>query len=174
VGDNFALVEQLLGHGKEGGATQLFADHPDPTVRLVAELLSRRAKEEEEEPAAPASIVIDTIDTEPSPRETALRRKVRVLSEELERLGNINETLATALGACELCWGEESGCQLCHGRGTPGSRCPDRELFRHLVVPAVRRLKEAIKNGTSRTGSLSGRSQNLSRADTATEERSEA
>lgn len=59
-----------------------------------------------------------------------------------EALGNAHELLAelaAALGACGDCWGEFDDCASCHGRGGPGWRSPDPELFEELVAPAVRR-----------------------------------
>jgi hypothetical protein len=48
--------------------------------------------------------------------------------------------LATALGACPVCWGSSERCPRCHGNGRPGSRQPDREELIAWVTPALRRL----------------------------------
>jgi hypothetical protein len=127
------------------------ADHPDPTVRLLAQLCARRAgevaenEEGEEDSAIAARSRIrldDRADGEPR-NDLRLRREVRGLRQELERLREVNDTLAAALGACPLCWGEDAGCRICHGRGGPGSRRPDRALFTRFVAPAARRLEPA-------------------------------
>lgn len=49
------------------------------------------------------------------------------------------DDVAAALGACGVCWGGTDDCDKCRGRGTPGWRMPDDELFAELVAPAVKR-----------------------------------
>lgn len=152
--EQVALVQRILGQGSGEGATALLAEHPDPTVRLVAELLARSTRESEPEPAPAADQAPNDEAPPPSPPEAMLRRRLRALSREIERLWILNDTLAAALGACELCWGDDPQCSVCRGRGGPGARHPDRELFSRLVVPAVRRLKEAQKSrGLNAVGS---------------------
>ncbi len=68
-------------------------------------------------------------------------RRLRQVTLELQELRERNDTLAAALGACYLCWGEDSACSHCRGRGRPGYTIPDKELFIEWVAPAVRTLK---------------------------------
>ena len=63
------------------------------------------------------------------------------LAAELDELHARNDTLAAALGACPLCWGDDPACSDCRGRGSPGARRPHGRLFDLLVRPAVRRLR---------------------------------
>jgi hypothetical protein len=49
------------------------------------------------------------------------------------------DDLAAALGACAACWGDADACPACRGRGAPGWRAPDDDLFDELVAPAVKR-----------------------------------
>jgi hypothetical protein len=58
---------------------------------------------------------------------------------EVENLRARSRRLADALGACPRCWGEDELCPICHGRGHPGGRPPDGELFAEVVEPAWRR-----------------------------------
>jgi len=71
-------------------------------------------------------------------------RKLRGRIAALEaRLGEMeeNETeMACALGACPICWGEDSSCADCRGRGAPGAQLPNAILFEELIMPAVRRM----------------------------------
>ena len=53
-----------------------------------------------------------------------------------ERLG----TLADALGACDLCWGEDDQCRRCRGKGSPGARKPSPEAFAEYVMPVIARM----------------------------------
>jgi hypothetical protein len=71
---------------------------------------------------------------------TQLRQKFTALYQELEELREKNDALAEALGACHLCWGEDTNCQICRGQGRSGANLPDRKLFAQLVAPALRRL----------------------------------
>jgi hypothetical protein len=48
---------------------------------------------------------------------------------------------AAALGACGLCWGEDTNCRACRGRGRPGFALPDEMLFEEMIVPAIRMLR---------------------------------
>ncbi len=60
---------------------------------------------------------------------------------EIETLRVRNDTLAAALGACYLCFGEDPACPECHGNGEPGSLIPDAAAFRQYIVPALRRAR---------------------------------
>ena len=71
-----------------------------------------------------------------------LRQTMGDMYRELESLRERNYALASALGACYLCWGEDLDCTTCDGTGQPGSSVPDRSFLAQLVVPAVRRLRE--------------------------------
>jgi hypothetical protein len=70
--------------------------------------------------------------------------------QELSDLRQVNDTLASALGACPVCWGGDPRCAECGGHGASGSAAPDPKLFEQLVVPAVRRM--AAQRRTARSG----------------------
>jgi hypothetical protein len=95
----------------------------DPVAALLANLLTQNAPEvrpdEVEEPDG-----YDDID-----------------GQELLRLREISAMLASALGACDLCWGTEIDCSACRGAGSPGAFPPDPDLFREVVGPAARRMR---------------------------------
>lgn len=50
------------------------------------------------------------------------------------------DDLARALGACDICWGEDKRCQHCRGRGEAGHFDPDEKLFRSLILPAIKKI----------------------------------
>ena len=79
--------------------------------------------------------------TAPEPPPEATRRADLA---ELRMLRERCDALAAAIGACYLCWGDDSLCEVCLGNGVPGSAVPDRALFRQLIVPAIRRAKQAF------------------------------
>jgi hypothetical protein len=87
--------------------------------------------------------------------------RVHELTQEIEILREVNDTLALALGACGTCWGGNPGCPACAGQGRAGFVAPDLDLFRELVVPAIRRVntlgRERGRAGFSRDGSGSPR-----------------
>ena len=70
-----------------------------------------------------------------------LQRMAQAMYGELEQLRERNDLLASALGACYLCWGADPGCPICRGGGSPGFERPDALLFHQLVGPAQSRLR---------------------------------
>jgi len=82
-----------------------------------------------------------------------LERRIKKLHGELEQLRERSDTLALALGACYLCWGDNSDCPVCGGTGRPGSIPPDRRVFSRLIVPAIHALqapKEVHRNNSNK------------------------
>lgn len=61
-------------------------------------------------------------------RNARLERLVRGLAEDLKQAQSLLADLAAAFGACGLCWGEDTHCPSCRGRGKPGRFAPDPEL----------------------------------------------
>lgn len=48
--------------------------------------------------------------------------------------------VATLVGACPICLGEDTVCRECGGSGGPGSRDPDAAALAAWIAPALRRL----------------------------------
>lgn len=71
-----------------------------------------------------------------------LRSQAEALTAELAVYRERVDQCAAALGACALCWGADTACRACRGRGLPGFTLPDELLFEEMVVPAVRRARE--------------------------------
>lgn len=122
--DQRSLIELVMSLDQPSGRTD--AAEKDPREREVRE------------PDAPASAAAshDEPDDEPS-----TDTRIAALKRELADLREANDTLARALGACHVCWGGDDDCPKCKGRGRAGSAAPNLELFRELVVPAVRRVR---------------------------------
>jgi len=79
--------------------------------------------------------------------------RLDALQDEIDRLKGINrilyeqcEHMAAAIGACPLCWGEDSECRECGGRGTPGAFLPNRASFAEFVLPALERVRTFRRN----------------------------
>jgi len=68
-----------------------------------------------------------------------MRAHLHELRASLDSAHGLLDDLAAALGACAACWGGEDACPACRGRGAPGWRTPDAELYDELVAPAVKR-----------------------------------
>jgi hypothetical protein len=148
-GDSNAAVQALLAQ----------ADSADPRLLLLTTLLSRRqpaeakwtTEEVPEDPYGwerhkPLSAMGFSGEGASSLNEhqgSRLLEKRRLLRGELEELREWNEALASALGACARCWGEDPSCPGCQGSGSPGANVPNRPLFTAFVVPAVRRVQAA-------------------------------
>jgi hypothetical protein len=64
--------------------------------------------------------------------------------DELEMLRRRNDIFAAAVGACEICWGDDPGCRVCWGEGRPGWTEPNRGLFAEVAGPALRRLRRGV------------------------------
>jgi len=149
--EEIARLQGMLaaGAGAQADLASQLAAHPNPTVRMLAEMWAKRreagetVEEEPEEEPRPAveELDLDDLGLPGAHGGPALRRRLRELEQEVERLQEINETLAAALGACPVCWGDDPRCPACRGRGGPGGQRPDRQLFERLVTPALRRLR---------------------------------
>lgn len=116
------LVNQMIGS--------------DPRHQLIKQYLSQRQTPLQENYIQPQRIGKGEAQTV-----QRLRKETQALTRELQNLQERNDSLAAALGACYLCWGEEPTCSHCRGRGRPGYVAPDKELFIEWVAPAVRTLK---------------------------------
>jgi hypothetical protein len=83
-------------------------------------------------------------DLEDSASSAAAKADLKALTEkmsaELDALRARNDMLATALGACHLCWGEDSACSYCGGAGCVGGFVIDAGFFEQVVGPALRQL----------------------------------
>lgn len=118
----------------------------NPTLGWIAKYLTAlRASESETvieaEPDARAETLQVEEDEHLAEVVQRLERHVKKLRAEVVQLRERNDNLATALGACYLCWGDDPGCPVCRGTGRPGSRMFDRQSFAQLVAPALKALK---------------------------------
>jgi hypothetical protein len=129
------LLEKLTaGSGAPPSMSELFAQlgESDPRMALVAKYLDQRE-----------SAQVETTNEAEEKRESLapLQRLMKRLYREVEELRERNDSLAAALGACYLCWGENPQCEVCAGIGAPGWNASDEILFSHYATPAIRRLR---------------------------------
>jgi hypothetical protein len=60
------------------------------------------------------------------------------------------DDLAAALGACPACFGDDLLCDVCRGAGRPGARAPEAPEFARYVMPAVERVRSALRRTARR------------------------
>ncbi|MFM0212005.1 hypothetical protein PQQ96_31930 [Paraburkholderia sediminicola] len=110
----------------------------DPTLAPVVSLLQQRL--------ATAEVVdVDSEEVSEPPLEARegvsdLAQLARKMFAELKVLRMRNDSLAAALGACRVCWGEDPGCQVCGGDGGVGAFQINARLFNKIVRPALKQL----------------------------------
>lgn len=107
----------------------------DPTLAPLVGFLQQRL-------ATPNVIEGDAEEVpEPAPDQRQRTKDLVQLSRrmfaELTQLRAHNDILALALGACHLCWGEDSDCPYCGGDGGVGAFVIDIELFDDIVGPVL-------------------------------------
>jgi len=124
----------------------------NPSVALLAKYFNQRQEQVNREAAEPENTALpeysdqlqrahaDTVETAEAMRE--LRERIAALYAELEMLRERNDSLAMALGACALCWGDDVLCPVCAGAGQAGFSPPDRKLFAQYVAPALRHFRK--------------------------------
>lgn len=127
-------------------------DTSDPTTALLVQMMANQSQDTEKS--------TDDEDEE-SPKQQLkklsssfrqFRRKYEKLQEEVKEFQLRNDTLAAALGACYLCWGEYAECDICQGHGSVGYFPVEMQAFTEMVLPAVRAFKKQklpVSNGTS-------------------------
>ena len=67
-----------------------------------------------------------------------LTKEMETLEAEIQFIDEINEELATAIGACPECWGTIDNCGICKGLGKAANFPVDRKAFVKYVLPAIK------------------------------------
>lgn len=93
----------------------------NPALAAMLQMMARPRETPAEAPAPAAD-----------PRVPKLESLVKRMYHDLKAAEDRLSLLAAALGACGICWGEDSACLGCRGRGRPGMLAPDPELRKHL------------------------------------------
>ncbi|MBI4902281.1 MAG: hypothetical protein HY820_01515 [Acidobacteria bacterium] len=143
------FLQQALNGGPaaEESLRQYLAAHEDPKIRMFAEWAERQRQQQDEQ----ASVVEVQAVVEPdsameeSGETTRILQRQRRLKRELAFQREIGDTLAAALGACYLCWGDDPACDSCRGEGAPGWGDPDPDLFAEMIVPALKKINKQRK-----------------------------
>jgi hypothetical protein len=138
------LLMNLLA-ARNGGALPTGMDDPNamlqslaqenPTVAAILQMMeAQKAAAAAREPAVYEGSAMDVTAQEIA----GISAQLEAALTEIKLLRERCDTLAAALGACGLCWGQDLSCRACRGQGAPGRSIPDEQLFCEFVVPAVR------------------------------------
>ncbi|MBL0925985.1 MAG: hypothetical protein IBJ12_16150 [Sphingomonadaceae bacterium] len=109
----------------------------DPRMAMLMQLMQAQRGEPSNDDSVPDDR--DNLIAELSERldasEARLTKMTRI-ARQLHEAGRVASVrlsrLAAALGACGICWGEDSSCLGCRGRGRPGMMRPDPEMRAEL------------------------------------------
>lgn len=118
-GDAASLMQALL---EKSGTI-------DPRKLAVLEMLQHQAGQTNGMPSKPGQGNGSAV--------RRAKRRIRFLEEKLEDALETIDMFADALGACPECFGTNSRCPECRGRGQPGAFEPDRDLYNEWIRPAV-------------------------------------
>lgn len=122
----------------------------DPRMAMLMQLMQAQRGEPSNDTGEPDER--DELIAELSERldasEARLTKMTRI-ARQLHEAGRIASLrlsrLAAALGACGICWGEDTACLGCRGRGKPGMMRPDPEM-RAELFGAQSRVRDASKH----------------------------
>lgn len=147
----------MMDDGANGAAVpdteQLLAQlgQDDPRMAALCRFLVQRQNDATQAvvSAAPVAETVSDDDAlaQLQARHERLREIAHAMRRELHALRDRDAITAAALGACQDCWGSDSDCPQCHGRGRPGCYRPDPALYARTVAPAVRRLSRRPQAG---------------------------
>jgi hypothetical protein len=127
----------------------------NPTVAAIMQMMEARKAAAAREPVVIEGAVVDVTAAELA----EISAQLEAAQAEVTILRARCDTVAAALGACGLCWGQDVSCRACRGHGAPGRSIPDEELFREFVVPAVRLMhasRQRSNNVASRADGTTG------------------
>ena len=157
--DASALMGMLAGarrHKLKPAALlqQLASESSDPEVtRLVGAFMAQQDDDDREDDDGTPS---------PSPASTDrlwaairdLQAHVTGIADEVARTSARLEAVAEALGACPECWGTNPDCDLCGGRGRPGTAAPSRATA--VAEPSRRRAGATPMGSRTKTETFGG------------------
>jgi hypothetical protein len=135
------LMERLGASGTEPGggdggglASLVSSQFSDPLIgAVVTSLLNRRMQGSND-------VGADDVHVHCRIELAQAKRAVHTMRQLLEPASEIVTYVAEIFGACPTCWGLESACAQCHGRGRAGWSEPSAEEMMSWVEPALERL----------------------------------
>ncbi|RYG89656.1 hypothetical protein EU803_15995 [Loktanella sp. IMCC34160] len=131
------LIQSLINSGRISGER----------AQLLEMMMAQQAGDESE--------VIDAEPaTEPPHHAAPLDHRIEALltqsADRIDYLERLTHRLGLALGACPECFGQDTDCPECRGRGRPGDMRPDRREFTTFVLPVLSRMRRSPEKRTAR------------------------
>jgi hypothetical protein len=134
-------------------------DNGDPHMRQLLEMQLRNNLNRKSEPTKEEELRRFRIQNKKLLEQMALlkdqlkkgREEHKAVIGYLDYFLKLNSTLASALGSCENCWGEDPSCDKCGGAGAAGWGPVNKRLFNIYVRPCLEKLnkEKAAPNGQS-------------------------
>ena len=117
----------------------------DPKIRRMVEQLNGKTYKTQEQKEIVRRLRIQN--KKLIQQVSALKEKLKSGKEERQKLINsmaktkkLNHSLAEALGSCHLCWGEDTECTNCAGKGIPGWKPVNRRFFNMYVLSTIEQV----------------------------------
>jgi hypothetical protein len=111
----------------------------NPTVATLLQMMeAQKAAAAAREPLVIEADVEAPTESSSDAQLAELAARLDETQAEVRELRERCDTVAAALGACGICWGQDPSCRACRGQGAPGRAIPDKQLFCEFVLPAVR------------------------------------
>ncbi len=132
------MFAEKMGMTQEQVTAMANGDAPtraDPRMNTMMQLMADRTKASEAEASEVAELAGQLDQAE---------RRINLLAAKLKAARGAIAHIGESLGACSQCWGTDSNCRHCAGRGKPGAYTPDEDQLRSMVEPALARLGLAI------------------------------
>lgn len=112
----------------------------NPWLALMGEMMQQREAEAQE-----ASELTDC-----RQRLGRAREVIGRLRQEMEAAHAIVNYISQVFGACPRCWGQDTTCRQCDGRGVPGAFAPQEDELLAWAEPALNRLGWSIEHARPR------------------------
>jgi hypothetical protein len=117
----------------------------DPELKQLVKQITKSYKEHKQNETARETIRRLRIQNKKLLQQVStLKERVKQMkSERIEMFAHYNQTmklnnsLSSALGSCNICWGENPNCPACSGDGYPGWRTVNKRLFNIYILPSL-------------------------------------
>ena len=125
----------------------------NPKMQMLAKLLKEQQAVQSQSTKPASKKLVEIIK-----KKEKLVRKLKARNHQLmgymEYLIERNDLLASAVGACPDCWGDDESCNACGGQGRPGAMNVHRDAFNYYIKPSLRpKIKKTrTEPSTSETG----------------------
>ena len=121
----------------------------NPKLKMLMELMQRNTSQEDPAKVKGQLSRLMAINRTLSTRYRQQQIHMKKVLKYLNFLIDVNTVFSSAVGACE-CWGEDSGCTHCQGKGRPGYFQVNERAFREYVMPCMEQVREESREAPRR------------------------